>query len=143
MSELTVRQEIVFAQVTSDVTISSTNVAAQTNIVSLPSFTYRAVPYVFRFSFFLFQSTNTNTNLIFSLWEDSTNVGRIFEQNFWHAATFFHGGTFTYRLTPTAGARVFSVKGYRIGGANAVILAGPTRTSDGLMPIQLSAYQVK
>lgn len=136
-------EEVATVEVTSDVTISSTNVAAQTTIITLPSFTYRAVPYLFELYFSALVPGATNTALVLSLFEDSTNVGRVYQQNAWVNATAdMRGSTIAARLTPTVGARVFSFRGYRVGGANATIRGGAARTSDGFEPIRASAYQI-
>lgn len=142
MTTLVLMEEVVSAEVTSSVTVSSTNVAAQTSIIALPSFTYRAVPYLFEFKFASLTPGSIATALILTLFEGTTNVGRIYQQNAWFNNVLHYGGTYCYRLVPTAGARVFSVQGWRVGGANATISAGPARTADGIQPIQFSAYQV-
>lgn len=140
MTTLSTRALVARADVTATVTVAGLSAAAPTTVISLPSFTYRAKPYLFEFFYYAQNAVTSANALTFLLFEDSTDVGRLCRQTL-RETVLEHGNTYRVRLTPTAGARVFSVRAYT--NVNTYqLLAAASRTSDGAWPIQMNAYQL-
>lgn len=101
-------RELAYVEFTAPVSITSTNEAAPTDIVSTGSITVAGVPILIEFYCpSLAETTSTTVNL----WEGSTNLGRICVAG---ASGEAQGQR---RRTPTAGSKTYKASGWETSGS--------------------------
>lgn len=130
--------ELAFAEVTSDVTITSSDLANPTTIVSLGAVTYTAVPIVITFYVPTVAWATTDQAVIFTLNDGTTELCRWGDVR--GDANETWSGTLSIRFTPSAGSHTYLVGGYRGGASNVVVSAGTGAGGSGTYaPIQMTA----
>lgn len=117
--------ELAYAEAVASVTISATAEATPTTLVTAPSVTFDGTTRVL-VSFYcgrIDTASTANASIIVNLWEDSTDIGRIALVNP-EAGVVLSVPVYTERfLTPAAGAKVYSIRAWRLTG-NGVAQAG-------------------
>jgi hypothetical protein len=113
VDNMTFLEEVGYAQITSDVTVTATSEATATAVVSLAAITYEAVPHMIEF-FAPDARPNTGAagqNITFALFDSTTAVigvwGRIATPAASGNLVPVHLG---YRFTPTAASHTYNVK---------------------------------
>lgn len=117
--------EIDYAQITSNVSVTSTTQASPNDVVSLGARIYDgATIIVVEFFAFGCQSPTTAGNiLVVDLWDDSTDLGRWVQMQTPASAVAGCPLFGRWRLTPSAGSHTYKARAWRNGTVNATILA--------------------
>jgi len=119
-----------YAEKTSTVGVSATAEASGTTIHTVSSVVVPASTLICVEFYAPQANTAASTYMIINLWQDSTEIGRIW------SATNYNGGLFARRfLTPGAGTYAYSVRGWR-GTADGTV-TGAAGTSGTYHPMYL------
>lgn len=128
---------VAYAEVTSDVTVTSTTEATPDSIVSLGAVTYTAVRHRFVFQSAMMTVVGAAIPIL-QFWDDTTLLFRTYQFNNCVAGTW-PGPCFTFFYTPTAASHTFKVMGFRSGGTSFTLEADSTTGAGKFSPIQFSA----
>lgn len=117
--------ELAYAQVTANTSVTVTTEATAITVVTAPSVTFDGVtPVMVEFFAPLVHAGATGIALYLTLFDGSTPLGQmgVVYQN----ASGFHQGPVRVarRLTPTAGAHVFSIRGHLNAAGTGIVSAG-------------------
>lgn len=107
---------VAHTEFTADVVADATTEATATTIVTAPSVTFRAEPILIEFFCECVSFGDVGRAAYVFLFEDGASIGKIWEAS--NGNTFGTSGCRgARRLTPSAGAHVYSIRAYRSGGA--------------------------
>lgn len=125
-------REFVYVEFTAAVTVSATAEATPNDVVSAGALTHQVVPHMIEFfAPSVDAPPNNGANLYLNLWDDTTNLGRLYIQR----GQFNEPSSGVYacrRLTPTAGSHTYKIRGFR-DVANFIVEAG-AGGADVLLP---------
>lgn len=124
----TIGFEIGYDQITAPVNVASTNEAAPTTIIAGSSYTFdgAAVLATFFAPYIQDPSIGANPQVVLSLWEGATQVGRLVNLSFGNTtAQEAIAVVGMYRFTPSAAAHTYSIK------AHASSATGPPQVGAG------------
>ena len=119
-------REIQYTQITAPVSISSSTEATPTDCITGASLAVLNVPTLIEVMVPLLASS-TSGIVFLSLWEDSTQKGRLTSatSEFYNTGgPNYCNGIFGFRYTPTAGNKVYKVAGHVSGGTPGTLTAG-------------------
>lgn len=114
--------EIGYTQFTSPVTVSSSNEASPTAVVSAGSLTFDGTTVLIEF-FAIRVDVVAGGDCLFNLWGDGADLGRI-GQTGGSATTDFSSVHCARRLTPSAASHTYQIQARQSGG-NATVQVGP------------------
>ena len=117
--------DIAYVEATSPVSVTSTTEATPDDVVSAGSITFDgAAVWVEFFVPYFNLPASAGGVLTATLWNDATQIGRLFAQEAESATVRAqHGGTFKRKITPTAGAHTIKVAAF-VSTGTGVIGAG-------------------
>lgn len=116
--------EIGYAEFTSAVTVSATAESAPTDVVSAGSLSFDGTPVIVEFfAIALTPASAGGATVIVSLWEDSTDRGRLAFRQTGAAAAQYDPVLVRRKLTPSAGSHTLKITA-TAGGGDGSILAG-------------------
>ena len=124
--------ELSYVEYTSGVTISATTEAGATTIVTAATLDLDGQAIVVEFFCPRLDVADTADDVLITLWDGSTDLGRLG----WHIAT---GADLSFpvhlvrKITPTVGSHAYSIRGWKVGAGAAVANAG-AGTSGSLLP---------
>lgn len=122
-------QEVTYAEITSDVTVTSSTEGTPDDVVSTGSVSYDGDPVMVTFSAPAIRAWSATNPLRLSIWNDSTNLG-IFAATAEPGAAG-HPCSFSARITPTAGSHTIKITGYLpSGGTNGKVFCGAGGTGN-------------
>lgn len=119
--------EIAYAQITTNVTVTATTEATGNPIVTAPAITFDGATAVMIefFTPLLFTPAVANALVELSLWQDSAPLGlfgRVLSPGAVGAGVPVR---LARRITPAAGARTYAIRAWQSGGTGGVVVAGP------------------
>lgn len=106
-----------YVQFTSNVSITATSAATANTVVTGNAVTYDGSTIVI-IEFYLVAAQAGTTDVSFSLWDGSTDLGRIAYVN---PASTYNQIKASHRLTPSAASHAYSVRGFVTGGTGTAI----------------------
>lgn len=115
--------EIGYDQITASVTISSNTEATGTSVIAGTSYTFDGSPVIAHFFCPRADSPTTNA-MIISLFESTTQIGRLVVIQPEGAATVRSGESAFLRFTPSAGAHTYSVTAFAQTAGSGIVVAG-------------------
>lgn len=113
--------ELNYVQRTSDVSSSASSAAAATAMLTGSPVTYDGLTTIL-IEVYASQWGGASGQSLLNLWEDSSDLGRIAQQQLTGVTTTLY---VSRRLTPTAGERVYTIKGWTTSGTVTVYASGP------------------
>lgn len=128
-------EEVAYAEITSDVSVTATSEATPTDVVSSGAITYEAVPHMIEW-FSSGVAPGTGNQTIIHLWDGSTEINRIAE----HAENL-QPSRGTHRITPTAASHTYRIRAHRVTG-NGTIRAGAGGAGADNCPAFIRIYKV-
>lgn len=128
-------EEVAYAEITSDVSVTATSEASPTDVVSSGALTYEAVPHIIEWVCSGVAPGSGNQTII-SLWDGTTQINRIAE----HADSICASRA-TIRLTPTAASHTYRIRAHRVTG-NGTIRAGAAAAGADNSPAFIRIYKV-
>ncbi len=118
---VTIGPEAVLGQatITAGVSITSTNEASPTDVITAPSVTTVTSQAVYIEASFPRIEPNASETIYLNLWRDTTNLGRIYL-----AGGVQNGVVCKYRDVPGAGSFVYKVRGWLLAAGTGFVRAG-------------------
>ncbi len=114
--------EIGYDQITGNVTVSSATEATGTTVITCAAHQFDGSPVMVEF--FGNLENGTNTTLIVSLFESTTQITRLCEFIPPSTGSFGLMMVGSYRFTPTAGNHTYTATAIKVGTNNGAIVAG-------------------
>ena len=110
--------EFGYDQITSNVNIVSTTESSGTTVLTAAAHTFDGSPVIAEFfAPVLYSGTSSSNDLIVSLFEGATQIGRLFDNGI-NGLGLFRGGMARVRLTPSAGSHTYKVTAFNNVGAS-------------------------
>jgi hypothetical protein len=128
-------EEVAYAEITSDVSVTATTAASPTDVVSSGALTYTAVPHIIEW-FSAGVAPGAGNTTIISLWDGSTHINRIATHS--ESISPSRGA---HRITPTAASHTYRIRAHRLVG-NGTIRAGAAAAGDDDCPAFIRIYKV-
>lgn len=124
------QEEVAYAEITSDLTVSNSSAATAHTVVSAGAIVLEAVPHLITISAPQVQVGNVGTAfLTFDLWDDSTQLGIIGQVGNNSAAVFDLPFQRSRRIVPTAASHTYIWKAWQTA-ANGIVFAGNGTTAN-------------
>lgn len=137
-------KELLYSQITSSVTLTSTVEATSTTVIAGSSITYDGQPVLIEFftqQFFMPVGASSDTILI-NLWDGSTNLGYMGQfLSQVPAVNYLMSSTLSRRIVPSAGSHSYSIRGHSSFGTS-VIGAGAGGSAGVVAPAFLRITKV-
>ena len=135
VNNMTHLEEVAYATIVADVSVTATSEASPTEVVSSGAITYEAVPHMIEWFCSAVAPGAGNTTII-SLWDASTQINRIAE----HADDMAPSIGWV-RITPTAASHTYRIRAHRVTG-HGTIRAGAAAAGADNSPAFIRIWKV-
>jgi hypothetical protein len=130
-------EELAYDQITANITLTSTNVAAQTAVIAGTPRAYDGSPIIIEFYAPRLDSPTSGQSLV-HLCDGPTNLGYFAAAQYTAAGMGGFAATARRRITPTPGTHTYNVTGWTASGTGSgLVAAGPGNANNTFQPAYL------